>query len=111
MRIALDAMGSDARPGPDVEGAVMAAREYGITVVLVGDESRIKAELAKHATAGLDLPIVHAPDEISMTEHVEAVRARKDASMNVAVRPAIASLTACLMSAAIFEASSTFTVV
>lgn len=86
MKIALDAMGSDARPVPDVEGAVMAAREFGITVVLVGDENKIKTELSKHDTRGLDLPIAHTPSEIGMTEHVESVKAKKDASMNVAVR-------------------------
>ncbi len=86
MKIVLDAMGSDTRPGPDVEGAVLAARECGVTVILAGDEAKIKAELAKYDTTGLDLPIVHAPDEIGMTEHVEAVRAKKDASMNVGVR-------------------------
>jgi glycerol-3-phosphate acyltransferase PlsX len=79
-------MGSDARPVPDVEGAVQAAREFGITVMLVGDQDKIKTELAKYNTQGLDLPVVHAPDEIAMTEHVEAVKAKKGASMNVAVR-------------------------
>lgn len=86
MKIALDAMGSDARPVPDVEGAVQAAREFGITVMLVGDQDKIKTELAKYNTQGLDLPVVHAPDEIAMTEHVEAVKAKKGASMNIAVR-------------------------
>jgi glycerol-3-phosphate acyltransferase PlsX len=86
MKIALDAMGSDARPAPDVEGAVMAAREFGLTIILVGDETKIKAELAKHNTAGLDLPIVHTPTEIEMTEHVDAVKSKKDASLNVAVK-------------------------
>src|SRR5512135_48603 len=79
-------MGSDARPVPDVEGAVQAAREFGITVLLVGDQDKIKAELAKYNTQGLDLPVVHASDEIAMTEHVEAVKAKKGASMNIAVR-------------------------
>ncbi|HEX9076085.1 MAG TPA: phosphate acyltransferase PlsX [Anaerolineae bacterium] len=86
MKIALDAMGSDARPVPDVEGAVQAAREFGITIILVGDQDKIKTELAKYNTQGLDLPVVHAPDEIAMTEHVEAVKAKKGASMNVAAR-------------------------
>ncbi|MBI5649013.1 MAG: phosphate acyltransferase PlsX [Chloroflexi bacterium] len=86
MKIALDAMGSDARPAPDVEGAVMAAREFGLTIILVGDENKIKAELAKHNTTGLDLPIVHTPTEIEMTEHVDAVKSKKDASLNVAVK-------------------------
>lgn len=86
MKIALDAMGSDKRPVPDVEGAVQAAREYGITIYLVGDQDKIRAELSKHDTAGLDLPVIHAPGEIGMTEHVDAVKAKKDASMNIAVR-------------------------
>jgi phosphate acyltransferase len=86
MKIALDAMGSDDRPVPDVQGAVLAAREYGITVMLVGDQDKIKAELAKLDTQGLDLPVVHAPSEIGMTEHIDAVKSKKDASLNVGVR-------------------------
>jgi phosphate acyltransferase len=86
MKIALDAMGSDTRPIPDVAGAVLAAREFGLTVILVGDESKIKPELAKHDTTGLDLPIVHTPTEIGMHEHIEVVKSKKDASMNVAVK-------------------------
>lgn len=86
MKIALDAMGSDKRPKPDVEGAVMAAREFGICITLVGDKARIESELARHDTRGLDLPIVHTPTEIAMREHVDAIKSKKDASMNVAVR-------------------------
>jgi glycerol-3-phosphate acyltransferase PlsX len=86
MKIALDAMGSDAHPVPDVAGAVLAARAYGVAVILVGDENKIKAELAKQDTRGLDLPIVHAPTAIGMTEHVEAVKTKRDASMNLAVK-------------------------
>lgn len=86
MKIALDAMGTDARPVPDVEGAVMAAREFGITVALVGDETKIRTELAKYDTHGLNLPVVQAPSDIGMTEHVDAVKAKRDASMNVAMR-------------------------
>ena len=38
MRIVVDAMGSDNNPAPDVAGSVLAAREYGDTIILVGDE-------------------------------------------------------------------------
>lgn len=86
MKIALDAMGSDKRPQPDVEGAVLAAREYGVSVCLVGDEKKIASELARHNTIGLDLPIVHASSDIAMKEHVDAIKSKRDASMNVAVR-------------------------
>src|ERR1700733_11396932 len=36
--IALDAMGSDRRPRPEIEGAIHAARHYGVRVLLVGPE-------------------------------------------------------------------------
>lgn len=66
MRIAVDAMGTDAHPFPDVAGAVMAARE--VAVVLVGDQRRIEAELAKHSTGGLPIDIFSASDAISMDD-------------------------------------------
>ena len=39
-RIVVDAMGSDAYPTPDIVGAVMAAREYGVEIILVGENPR-----------------------------------------------------------------------
>ena len=48
MRIALDAMGGDHAPGPIVAGAVEAVGDQPeLTVVLVGDQAQIEAELAK----------------------------------------------------------------
>ena len=55
-RIVVDAMGSDTYPVPDVEGAVLAAREYGIEIILVGDEEKIKPELVKYQTSGPENP-------------------------------------------------------
>jgi phosphate acyltransferase len=84
MRIALDAMGSDTFPEPDVAGAVLAAREYGDTIYLVGDEARIKPELGKHDTAGLKLEIVHASQIVEMTDKPSIVgKAKPDSSMHV----------------------------
>ncbi|PZS03914.1 MAG: phosphate--acyl-ACP acyltransferase, partial [Candidatus Chloroheliales bacterium] len=48
MKIALDAMGGDNAPGEIIAGAVQAARELNLSVLLVGKEDVIKAELAKH---------------------------------------------------------------
>ena len=42
MRIVLDAMGSDKFPDPEVEGAVLAAREFGDEIILTGDEARLR---------------------------------------------------------------------
>ncbi len=87
VRVALDAMGGDNAPGEIVLGAVQAAREYGIGVYLVGREEAIQAELAKHNTQGLDLPIVHTDEVIEMDEHpANAVRRKKNASMTLALQ-------------------------
>jgi glycerol-3-phosphate acyltransferase PlsX len=61
MRIVVDAMGSDNFPVPDVEGAVLAAREYGVEVILVGDEARVRPVLEASNPQGLPIQLVHAP--------------------------------------------------
>ena len=87
MQIALDAMGGDHAPAEPVAGAVAAARSSGIEVALVGRTAAIEAELAKHDTSGLSLPIVEAPDLIEMDEHpANAARRKPNASINVALR-------------------------
>jgi glycerol-3-phosphate acyltransferase PlsX len=87
VRIALDAMGGDNAPTETVLGAIQAAREYGIGVYLVGREDSIRAELAKHNTTSLDLPIVHTDEVIEMHEHAaDAVRRKRNASMAVALQ-------------------------
>ena len=87
--IALDAMGTDEYPTPDVTGAVMAAREYNVDVILVGDEEQIRPLLNSLSPKG-DLPIriVHAPDMLTMNDKGDALvrKARhKDAKNSMAV--------------------------
>lgn len=77
MRIAVDAMGSDHHPGPDVAGAVMAARAFDDAIVLVGDRERIEAELATHDTAGLSIEVTHAADAIGMKDSPSAAAREK----------------------------------
>jgi phosphate acyltransferase len=86
--IALDAMGSDRAPKPEVEGAIHAARNYGVRVLLVGPEATIKAELDRHPAASrLSIEIVHASQVITMEDKaVQAVRAKRDSSMRVGLR-------------------------
>jgi glycerol-3-phosphate acyltransferase PlsX len=81
-------MGSDRAPKPEVEGAIQAARHYGVHVRLVGLEPALRAELARHPTArGLPIEIVPASEVIGMEEKaVQAVRAKRDSSMRVGVR-------------------------
>lgn len=87
MRIVVDAMGSDNHPGPEVEGAVLAAREFGDTIILVGDRERVQAELARHETTGLSIEVVHASQQITMDDRPGLVgRAKPDSSMHVGMR-------------------------
>jgi Fatty acid synthesis protein len=85
--IALDAMGSDRAPKPEIEGAIQAARQYGVRVLLIGPETVVKAELERHSAARrLPIEIVHASEYITMDDKVEAIRAKRDSSMRVGLR-------------------------
>src|SRR6266536_4144799 len=86
--IALDAMGSDRAPKPEIEGAIQAARRFGIPVKLVGPEETLRAEMFRHPFArSLPISIVHASEVISMDDKaVQAVRAKRDSSMRVGLR-------------------------
>ncbi len=88
MRIVLDAMGSDKYPEPDVAGAVQAAREYGIEVILVGDEQVVRPVLARHNIGRLPVTIVHAPDMLTMEDKGMALALkakRKEAKNSMAI--------------------------
>src|SRR6476660_7864689 len=85
--IALDAMGADRAPKPEIEGAIQAARQYGVRVLLVGPESIVKPELDRHhGEARLPIEIVHASEYITMDDKVEAIRVKRDNSMRVGLR-------------------------
>jgi glycerol-3-phosphate acyltransferase PlsX len=86
--IALDAMGSDRAPKPEIEGAIHAARNYGVRVLLIGPEATIKAELERHPAASrLPIEVVPASQIITMQDKaVQAVRAKRDSSMRVGLR-------------------------
>jgi glycerol-3-phosphate acyltransferase PlsX len=85
-RVAVDAMGGDHAPEEVVRGAVEWAREHDdVNVILVGDEARvtpfIDEALPSHVT------IVHASEAVGMDEApAVAVRRKKDAAINVAMR-------------------------
>ena len=84
MRIVVDAMGSDDHPGPDVAGAVQAARSFGDDIILVGDQRRIEAELKAHDTAGLAIEVRHAAEAIGMKDSPSAAaRDKRESSMHV----------------------------
>jgi len=86
--IALDAMGSDRAPRPEIEGAIQAARQHDVRVILVGPESLLHAELRRYPAAShLPLEVHHASEIITMEEKAaQAVRAKRDSSMRVGLR-------------------------
>jgi glycerol-3-phosphate acyltransferase PlsX len=87
MRIVVDAMGSDHYPTPDVAGAVMAAREWNDEIILVGDQTRIRAELAQHTLSGLRIEIVHANDVIKQTDKAaDSATHKTQSSIHVGLR-------------------------
>jgi glycerol-3-phosphate acyltransferase PlsX len=86
MRIAVDAMGGDHAPEHPVAGAVMAVRDLGADVVLVGQEGPVKEALARHAGAP-PIEVVHADEVVAMDEPpATALRRKKNSSIHVAAR-------------------------
>lgn len=86
IKIAVDAMGGDFAPLEVVKGSVLAAREFKIPILLVGQEDKIHAELSKYDISGLDIEVVKANEVIEMGEAPgSAIRRKKDASIVVAV--------------------------
>lgn len=86
MRIVVDGMGGDRAPEEIVRGAAEAAAEYrDVTVVLTGDEARLKPLLAA-APGGELVEVVHASQVIETGEPpVQALRRKKDSSLVVAI--------------------------
>ncbi|MHB0999475.1 MAG: phosphate acyltransferase PlsX [Armatimonadota bacterium] len=84
MKIAVDAMGGDHAPVEIVKGAVEASVEYGIPVILVGDQGSIESELSKYSCATPNIEIRHASEIVHMDEHpANAIRRKPDSSIVV----------------------------
>lgn len=87
MKIAIDAMGGDNAPEEVVKGAILACRELGAEIVLVGDEERIGAILKGQSVSGLRLEVYNATEVIGMDDHpASAVKKKKNSSLVVANR-------------------------
>jgi len=77
-------MGGDQAPAVNVEGAVAAARELGLSVLLVGEEREISRSLDRHSTNGLGIAICHAPETVDMHESPSAaLRKKKRSSIRI----------------------------
>src|SRR6202167_6775696 len=88
--IALDAVGSDKAPEPEIRGAILACRTLPVRVHLIGPEAELRDLLDEHLELeDEDLPIVihHASERIAMDEKAaHAVRAKRDSSLRVGLK-------------------------
>jgi len=86
-RIAVDAMGTDLAPGPEVEGAILAAREALAEVLLVGPRELLTRELGRRDAQGLPIEVVHASEVVTMEDAAaKAFRRKRDSSIRVTAR-------------------------
>ncbi len=85
IKISLDAMGGDFAPQTTVEGAVLAAQEFGIPSILVGNESLLMEELSRYDYENLPIEIRHSSEIITMEESpLNLIRKKKDSSIRIA---------------------------
>jgi glycerol-3-phosphate acyltransferase PlsX len=84
IHIVVDAMGSDNYPVPDVQGSVMAAREYGVQISLVGNREKIMPVLEAEQARELPIQIIDAPEMLTMEDKGMALvlKARREKSRN-----------------------------
>ena len=85
MRIALDAMGGDYAPEPNITGAIVALQaDPALNVVLVGPQDLLEAQVAASGYNGDRLSIIHASQVVGMEEKpTDAMRQKPDSSISV----------------------------
>ncbi len=84
LKIAVDAMGGDRAPDAVVEGALLAAGDLDIEIVLVGRKEVIEPKLARRLPSSSALRIVNASEAVTMDESPRAAIRRRDSSLKVA---------------------------
>jgi len=86
--IALDAMGSDKAPEPEIRGAILAAKTLPVRVHLVGPEPLLREHLnSMFGLRRLAITIVHTDEYISMDEKAaHAVRTKRNSTMRVGLK-------------------------
>jgi glycerol-3-phosphate acyltransferase PlsX len=82
MKIIVDAMGGDYAPEVVIAGAIAAAKEYNLEIILVGDQPRIERLFKKHKYKGKAISIYPSQEVIEMSEPAAAsVRRKRNSSI------------------------------
>jgi len=84
IRIVLDAMGSDARPNPELEAAPRLVAKYPeLELLLVGNKAELEPKLKAMGAENPRIQIVNATQSLEMSDHIQEARAKKDNTMQV----------------------------
>jgi len=84
VRIALDAMGGDHAPSEVVKGALLAAAEFPLEIILVGQEDVIRKELAAAGPTPRNIDIFDAREVVTMEDTALApLRRKRNSSVRV----------------------------
>ena len=85
MRIAVDAMGGDDAPRVNVDGAIAAVREFGISCLLVGRAAELETLVRENGYSGPDIEIVDATEVVTMDDPATSpIRKKRNSSVRVA---------------------------
>ena len=85
MKIIVDAFGGDNAPLAPIQGAVEARAEYGVDIILTGDEATIKKVAAENHLSLDGITIVHAPDVFTNDDQPSTIRSKAKANTSMAV--------------------------
>lgn len=86
MRIAVDGMGGDRAPRAIVDGVMLAAKEFGYELVLVGDKTTLRRELSRYRRYPDSITVEHASEVIAMDEPpAVSVRRKRNSSISVGI--------------------------
>lgn len=87
MKIAVDAFGGDNAPDEVIKGAVQAVEKLGVTVILTGDETKIRERFQALGLSDEGIEIVHADGVIQIEDNpLEIRKSKADSSMGTAFR-------------------------
>lgn len=87
MKILVDAMGGDNAPLEIIKGSIQAYEEYGVDIILVGQEDVIKSVSDKNSLDISKFTVVNASEVIATDEEADSVLKKKpDSSMAVALK-------------------------
>lgn len=87
MKIVVDAFGGDNAPLAVMQGSELAVKEYGVDILLCGDESKIRECSEKNGISLSGMEILHTPDILTMHDDPgEVIKSKKDSSMAVALK-------------------------